>query len=342
MHIFPSLLLAVMLTAEGVAQNSTPAALAAEPAAQAPSSGARMPDPEKVHDPSTVITMDGVRRFFATGTGLLLFRESPTGSWVREGRVFGEGKFPAWHAEAVPGNRGHLWAPDVIQIGDRILVYYSVSTFGKNASAIGLATGKSLDPSSNQWRWEDHGPVVLSAAKDRYNAIDPAIFRDPADGSLWMTFGSFWDGIHLIELDPTTGMQRNPEQRPVRLAWKPEIEAPFLHRQGDYYYLFGNWGKCCRGVKSTYEIRVGRSRSVKGPYLDRSGKDLVEGGGTLILESEGRWIGPGHPSIHEHQGRELLAHHYYDGELEGRSRFRLLPLSWDSEAWPVIGESAPR
>lgn len=300
------------------------------------------PDPEKVHDPSTVLTVNGVSRCFSTGFGVTLLREDAGGKWLPEGRVFTEGKLPAWHSEIAPTNRrGYLWAPDVVQLGDRFLVYYSVSTFGKNTSGIGLAIGKTLDPASPDWGWEDRGPVVVSRAKDRFNAIDPAIFQDPANGSLWMSFGSFWDGIHLIELDPATGLRRDVNRAPERLAWASEIEAPFLHKRDGYYYLFVNWGKCCRGVESTYEIRVGRSRAVTGPYLDRDGKDMRTGGGTLVLDSEDRWIGPGHASILERSGREWLVHHYYDRELNGRSRLRMVPLTWDQDGWPAAqGKSA--
>ncbi|MGV3533038.1 MAG: arabinan endo-1,5-alpha-L-arabinosidase [Chthoniobacteraceae bacterium] len=317
------------------------AAQVAPPPAPAPGNAnpprPRMRDPEKVHDPSKIVTIGGVRRFFSTGGGVSLFRENADGKWLPEGRIFAERQFPKWHEELVPGNRGHLWAPDVVQIGDRFFVYYSVSTFGKNISAIGLAVGKSLDPASPDWHWEDRGPVLTSRREDRFNAIDPDLFRDAAgDGSLWMTFGSFWDGIHLVELDRVTGQRLDPAKPPVRLVYAPEIEAPFLHRRGEYYYLFVNWGKCCRGVDSTYEIRVGRSLSIEGPYLDQGGTDMRKGGGTLILESEGRWIGPGHPSIHEEGGSEMLVHHCYDRELGGRSRLRMLPLKWDEQGWPAV------
>jgi arabinan endo-1,5-alpha-L-arabinosidase len=295
-----------------------------------------MRDPERVHDPSTIVTVNGVRRCFCTGQGIALMREEASGQWRREGRVFAEGRFPAWHSQTVPGNRGHLWAPDVIRIGGKFFVYYSVSTFGKNTSAIGLAVGSSTDPSSPQWHWEDRGPVIASRSSDRFNAIDPAIFRDATNGSLWLTFGSFWDGIHLVELDPVAGVRRDPARAPVRLASAPEIEAPFLHQRDGHYYLFLNWGKCCRGVDSTYEIRVGRSRAVTGPYLDWSGTDLRQRGGTLVLGGEDRWIGPGHASIHERDGREWLVHHYYDRELNGHPRLRLVPLTWDAEGWPVV------
>jgi len=296
----------------------------------------RMRDPERVHDPSTIVTIDGVRRCFSTGPGVLLIRETSGGKWEREDRVFDEGQFPAWHEELVPGNRGYLWAPDVTQIGGKFFLYYSVSTFGKNRSAIGLAVGAAINPSSPEWRWEDRGPVVVSRSEDRFNAIDPTIFHDPTNKSLWMAFGSFWDGIHLVELDPATGLRRDAAQAPVRLASAPEIEAPFLHHRDGHYVLFVNWGKCCRGVESTYEIRVGRSGAITGPYLDREGKDLRNGGGSLVLASKERWIGPGHASIYAHEGREWLVHHYYDRELAGRPRLRMVPVKWDADGWPVV------
>lgn len=263
-------------------------------------------------------------------------REDASGKWSREGRIFAEGKFPAWHDQLVPGNRGYLWAPDVMEIGGHFFVYYSVSTFGKNTSAIGLTVGRRMDPSSPHWQWEDRGVVIASVTSNRFNAIDPAIFRDATNASLWMSFGSFWDGIHLVELDPATGLRRDSTQAPLRLAYAPEIEAPFLHQRDGYYYLFINWGKCCRGVDSTYEIRVGRSRAVTGPYLDRDGTDLRERGGTIVLGSDERRIGPGHASIHERAGRPWLVHHYYDRQLNGRPRLRMVPLSWDAEGWPVV------
>jgi len=299
------------------------------------------PDPERVHDPSTIVTVDGVSRCFSTGPGLTLLREDASGKWLPEGRLFDEGKFPGWHQELVPGNRGHLWAPDVIRENGMFFVYYSVSTFGKNTSAIGLAVGKTLDPSATDWAWEDRGPVIVSRAGNRFNTIDPALFADPSSGSLWMVFGSYWNGIHLIELDAATGLRRDASRAPERIAWAPEIEAPFLHRRGDFYYLFLNWGKCCRGIQSTYEIRVGRSRSVAGPYMDREGADLRHGGGTLVLATEDRWIGPGHASILERNGREWLVHHYYDRDLGGRPRLRMVPIAWDADGWPATRPAAP-
>jgi arabinan endo-1,5-alpha-L-arabinosidase len=197
-----------------------------------------MMDLDKVHDPSMIIAVDGVYRFFSTGPGVTLMRENAEGKWQPESRLFAEGSLPQWQNDLVPGNRGYLWAPDLIRIGESYFVYYSVSTFGKNVSAIGLAAGRSLDPKSPEWKWEDRGPVLKSRAEDRFNAIDPAVYRDENDGRLWLAFGSFWDGIFLVELDPKTGLLRDRAASPLRLACTPEIEAPFLHKR-DGKYLGG-------------------------------------------------------------------------------------------------------
>jgi arabinan endo-1,5-alpha-L-arabinosidase len=308
--------------------------------AQSDAPSRRRPDPEAAHDPSTIVESGSALRLFCTGVGVSLMKQQPDGGWRWEARVFAQDQLPDWHKDLVPENRGHLWAPDVLAVKDEYWLYYSVSSFGKNRSAIGLAVGKAIDPASPDWRWEDRGPVIATTSADRFNAIDPAIFRDPGDDSIWMSFGSFWDGIQLIELDPKTGLRKSPDAPPIRLAWTQEIEAPFIHTRDGRYYLFVNWGKCCRGVESTYEIRVGRSAKVTGPYLDRDGKDLREGGGALVIGTADRWIGPGHASIHVHDGREQLVHHIYDKTAAGRPRVRLTPLVWDNDGWPTLTERA--
>lgn len=304
-------------------------------------SGATAQDPppradrvRPVHDPSTIVKHGGEYWFFATGQGVASWRSKDLVKWEAGPPVFREP--PQWVAETVPGNRGHFWAPDVIKQNDRYLVYYSVSTFGKNTSAIALASSPTLDPADPKYRWTDHGVVIRSGPKDDFNAIDPCVIAGPQD-TLWMAFGSFWSGIQLVELDPKTGLRR-AENSPVRsLAHKEQIEAVTLYQHGDYYYYqFVNWGWCCRGLRSTYEIRVGRSKEITGPYLDKDGVDLVKGGGTLLLETEGRFIGPGHPGILLDGDRHLLSYHFYDKEANGRSALAIRPLDWDADGWPRI------
>ncbi|MDA9831651.1 arabinan endo-1,5-alpha-L-arabinosidase [Akkermansiaceae bacterium] len=298
----------------------------------------RRRDPERIHDPSTVYTENKEYYFFSTGHGVSLIKEQDDGRWTRTARVFEQENLPAWHKEKVPANRGHLWAPDVIKLKDTYYLYYSVSSFGKQTSAIGIAAGKTLDPKSPDWGWKDQGPVITSDKSKPFNAIDPALFKDD-DGSLWMSWGSFWNGLYLAQLDPKTGKLLDPKNKPTKLAWSAKIEAPFIHKRDGYYYLFVNHGLCCQGVNSTYDIRVGRSKKITGPYLDQDKVDLKDGGGTLLLETDGDRIGPGHASILKRNGREFLAYHYYSKPHRGSSRFALAPLTWE-KGWPVIDDLA--
>lgn len=293
---------------------------------------AQAPRAPLVHDPSTLVTERGDVFCFITGQGIGVIKQDGQG-WKFEGAVFPRGKLPGWHKEAVSGNQGHLWAPDVIKLENRWCVYYSVSTFGKNTSAIGMASRKDLGPGTEKEPWEDQGMVISSKSGDKFNAIDPAVIQDGP--KLWMSFGSFWDGIMLIELDSKTGLRTDTHEKPIRLADSQEIEAPFIHKEGSWYYLFVNWGKCCRGADSTYEIRVGRSQKITGPYKDKDGVSMVDGGGTLLLGSEGRYIGPGHASIYQKGKRQWLSHHYYDKDDRGLSKLRLVPLEWEDN-WPVV------
>lgn len=292
----------------------------------------------RVHDPSTIVKCGADYWLFATGMGVQSWRSSDLEHWERGPRVFEEP--PPWITDIVPTQRGHFWAPDIIHHQGRYLLYYSVSSFGKNTSAIALATNPTLDPASPDYRWTDHGVVVRSRADNDFNAIDPAVFQD-ADGSLWLAFGSFWSGIKLVGLNPETGLQLEPDQTPLSLAWKKEIEAPALHARDGWHYVFVNWGICCRGTNSTYEIRVGRSRAITGPYLDREGVDLLQGGGSLVLASDGPFVGPGHAGLFEAEGRAWFGCHFYDATDRGRSWLALQPLNWDAEGWPVVGDNPP-
>jgi arabinan endo-1,5-alpha-L-arabinosidase len=177
--------------------------------------------------------------------------------------------------------------------------------------------------------------VVRSSNADNFNAIDPALFHD-TDGRLWMVFGSFWSGIKLLELDPKTGKRLVADSPLEAVAHHRAIEAAFLYRHGGQYYLFVNHGWCCRGINSTYNIVVGRADKITGPYLDREGRSLMDSGGTLVLASDGPFIGPGHAGIVAIEGREWFGCHFYDGTQRGRSTYALRPLAWDAEGWPVV------
>lgn len=282
------------------------------------------------HDPSALIKEGNTYRYFATGNGISSRRSTNLTNWSNNGRVFDE--VPAWTRTAVPGFVSNFWAPDVAYFNGKYHLYYSVSTFGSQVSAIGMATSPTLDTTSPDYEWIDHGPVIQSQVGSPYNAIDPNIFIDD-NGATYMTFGSFWNGIHQVELEPTTGLRKN-NNAPIRLASASQIEAPYLHKRDGYYYLFVNWGQCCSGVNSTYNIRVGRSTSPNGPFLARNGADLRNSGGTLFLGTEGNFIGPGHISIFSENGQDLFSYHYYNGAANGAATYNLRPLYWDAAGWP--------
>jgi len=286
-----------------------------------------------VHDPSTIVKCKDEFWVYCTGRGTPSYHSKDLINWTPGPLVFTTP--PSWVASTVPANRGGIdfWAPDIAFVNGRYLLYYSASTFGKNTSGIGLATNVTLDSSDPKYKWEDMGVVVSSRATDDYNTIDPAIFKD--GNKLWLAFGSFWSGIKMIELDPKTGKRIAPDSPMYSLAHYESIEAAFLTRHKGWYYLFVNWGLCCRGVNSTYNIRVGRSRKPTGPYLDKEGKDMLSGGGTPFLASEGVAIGPGHAGIVNHQRKDWVSFHFYDATRRGMGTLGIRPLKWDRDGWPV-------
>lgn len=312
---FPALLFSLTLAGYGADTKVEPASLEGQ---------------TFIHDPSTILNENGRYHVFGTGRGILSKSSPDLRHWTNGPAVFDVP--PDWALEAVPGYQEYTWAPDVIRLNGRFYLYYSVSTFGKQVSAIGLTTSPTLDSSATNHHWTDCGPVIQSTNGSAFNAIDPGVMLD-ADGKLWMAFGSYWQGIHLVQLDAQTGLRADTNS-PVRLAWNHSIEAACLTRREKFYYLFVNWGQCCRGTNSTYEVRVGRAPKVTGPYLDRDGKDMVDGGGTLFLESTGRFIGPGHIGILNEGGTNWFSYHYYDADTEGRSRLALGQMEWSKDGWP--------
>lgn len=300
-------------------------------------------DITNVHDPTTI--REGHMFYvFSTRAGIMIRCSPDLVHWRWCGDVFGH--LPQWAVEDVPGLRG-LWAPDVSYFNGTYHLYYSASTFGSNRSSIGLATNVTLDPASDKYKWEDRGKVISSYAADDWNAIDPNIVLDEQSRP-WLAFGSFWSGIKLRMIDAISGKPSSKDQTLYSLASRPRtgeqqgaIEAPvIIHRQG-YYYLFVSFDFCCRGTNSTYNIRFGRSRQVTGPYTDRNGMPMMDGGGTLLLEGDERWRGPGHCAILQSEKGEMLVYHAYDANNRGIPTLRIRPLFWDAQAWPTLSRSSP-
>lgn len=294
-----------------------------------------------VRDPSTIVKRGDTYWIYGTGPGVQQFSSKDKIHWTKQGPVFASA--PTWLASTVPGNNNESWAPDVHEFGGKYYLYFSYSKWGSRTSAIGVATNATLDPKG----WVDQGVVVRSGDDTRFNTIDPCIFQD-ADGRPWLSFGSYFSGIKLMPLDPNTGKQAAGSAL-TSIATRPgvpgnAIEASYIYYHDDYYYLFVNWDACCAGSRSTYNIRMGRSKAVTGPYLDKSGKDMNQGGGTLFLgavsdNGSGRPFddetGPGHAGILQEGTNFWLSTHYeWARDRGGATTVNVQKLAWDSDGWP--------
>jgi len=309
-------------------------------------SQAQAPPPAiPIHDP-VLTRQNGTYYLFGTGNGVTVWSSKDRQNWTAEQPIFATP--PAWAQRDVPGFKAHIWAPDISYHNGQYSLFYSISTFGKNRSAIGLATNKTLDPKSPDFKWTDHGPVIESVpGRDMWNAIDPNLVRDER-GTPWLTFGSFWNGIKLVQLRPDlTGPAESAQWR--TLARRPRtatladslpgdgaIEGPFIFRHGEYYYLFVSFDYCCRGPQSTYKMMVGRAKAVTGPYLDQAGTPLEQGGGTLVLQGNADWFGVGHNAVATFDKVDYLIFHGYDGHDQGRPKLRIEPIVWSAAGWPTV------
>lgn len=307
----------------------------------------------RVHDP-VMAKHEGTYYLFATGRGVAVWSSTDLSNWKREAPVFDMP--PTWTTEAVPTFKGHFWAPDISYHDGQYYLYYSVSAFGKNTSCIGLATNVTLDPEDPRYEWVDRGKVIQSyPGMTNWNAIDPNIIEDD-NGLAYMSFGSFWGGLKLVELTadrtavvgdtlqlPTIASRIKPSAaNPPATGDNPPdaggnaIEAPFIFKKNGYYYLFASIDYCCKGMESTYKMIVGRSKQVTGPYVDDQGVSLAEGGGRLLLAGDNRWHGVGHNSVYTFDGNDYLIFHGYDGDDNGVSKLRIEQLTWDNRGWPEM------
>jgi arabinan endo-1,5-alpha-L-arabinosidase len=297
-----------------------------------------------VHDP-VAIHSEGKYEMYCTGRGISSFESEDGIHWKFLTRVFEE--IPDWCKKEVPKFDGNIWAPDISFHNGKYYLYYSISSFASNRSAIGVATNTTLDPSHPDYSWEDHGIVVETVpGRDHFNAIDPNLAVDE-EGTPWLVFGSFWGGIKLVKLNNDLVSIAQPQQW-VTLATRERtfgleatdpgdgaIEAPFIFHRNGFYYLFVSFDLCCRGPRSTYNVRVGRSDKITGPYIDREGTGMEQGGGSLVLKGDADYYGIGHNSVYEFEGETLMYAHGYDAHDNGRPKLVVYRVHWDEDQWPV-------
>lgn len=298
------------------------------------------------HDP--VMAKEGNTYYlFATGMGISVMSSNDNmKTWKFEKSVFESA--PAWTTEMLPNFRGHMWAPDVLFYEGEWHIFYSCSAFGRNTSMIGHATNKTLDPKSPDFKWVDKGCVIQSVPnRDMWNAIDPNVIVDE-EGNPWMDFGSFWDGIKLFKMKKDMSGPAVPQEwysvcrrerkfeQPDSSAGDGAVEAPFIMKHGNYYYLFTSFDYCCRGARSNYNVVVGRSEKVSGPYLDKDGKDMAFGGGSVVLAGNKDWAGVGHNAAYDFDGKSYFIAHGYDLSDNGASKLVVREIKWSSDGWPIV------
>ena len=295
------------------------------------------------HDP--VMAKEGDTYYvFTTGMGVSCMTSKDLKTWAPGYSIFD--KAPTWVTDLMPDFRNHMWAPDVFWYKGEWHIFYSCSRFGRNTSVIGHVSNPTLDPSKPNYKWTDHGMVIQSVPdRDMWNAIDPNFIVDE-NGTPWMDFGSFWNGIMMVRLDENLQVAEPQEwvnicRRERTFDLDPAdpgdgaVEAPFIYKHGDYYYLFASFDYCCRGANSTYKVAVGRSKSARGPFLDKEGRDMAKGGGSVLIEgNKTDYVAIGHSAAYTIEGRDLFICHIYMAG-RGDSRLFVRDIHWQDD-WPVV------
>lgn len=299
--------------------------------------------PKDCPDPAIITAPAGQHGYyvFSTGPGILIWYSKDLTSWKMVGHVFAE-PVPRWAKTIVP-RAEVVWAPDISLHDGLYYLYYAVSGIPSRHSVIGLAVNKTIDPTDRAYHWEDRGLVIDSVpGRDNLNAIDPALFVD-TDSQWYLFFGSYFSGIKVLRVDPKTGKPFGANNPMITVAARPNtrfhsIEGAYVIRRVDFNYLFVSWDFCCAGAWSNYKVAVGRSRNVTGPYVDRSGYQMVDGGGTLLLKGDRRWRGPGHNSVLTTSDGQWLVYHAFDANDPSAGRvLQIRPMSWSSDGWPALG-----
>jgi len=310
----------------------------------------------RVHDPSNPIKIGHYLLVFASAVRWHYY-DLNTKTWTYGGKLYDANELSTGPSRPTDGR---FWAPHVVPCpwssGNFVLYHSDVTYESNHESKISFAVSSGNAPNLI-WTASD-SYVVESKGYSVPFAIDPSVFEDD-DDSFWLIYGSHAKGIVIVELDPTTGyLKTTPEEK----TWSPEdkrfttvanyggeldennVEAAYLYKHDDHYYLFVNWDVCCHGIDSSYNIRVGRSPSITGPYLDKNDVDMAAGGGTVFLDATGeilgdsRFIGPGHAGIYQHtDGKYYFSHHFYDAKSEDDSgSLAIWVLKWDERGWPYI------
>lgn len=287
----------------------------------------------RVHDP-VMIEEGGKYYIFCTGRGISILQSDDMKHWDRIGRVFPKDSLPNWHKDDIPEQDGHLWAPDISYRNGQYHLYYSVSAWMNFNSSIGYATNVTLDPESPDYEWVDHGKVIdFRNGGEGVNVIDPMVYEEA--GKVWLFYGSYKSGLRATELNPETGkLLLDP---PVVYTLTTSLgEGVFILKTNDYYYIFASRGICCKGNDSNYQVVMGRSKNITGPFLNKKGESWVDNRYTLLMAGDETRPGRGHNGFFTQNDTTYIVYHAYTRAAEGASLLNIQPLYVDDDGWPSI------
>ncbi|MDL2243371.1 arabinan endo-1,5-alpha-L-arabinosidase [Bacteroidales bacterium OttesenSCG-928-J19] len=289
----------------------------------------------RVHDPVMIKQAD-TYYLFHTDNGVSIKKSKDRIHWEDAGSVFAKEALPKWHKDDIPEQNGHLWAPDIHYRDGKYHLYYSVSAWMDFNSSIGYATNVTLDSNDPAYEWVDEGKVIdFRNGGEGVNCIDPNIFVDE-DGKVWMLYGSYKAGLRMVELDRKTG--KLPSEQPELIVLTTSLgEGVYLIKSGGYYYLFASRGRCCAGIESTYQVVMGRSKNIKGPYLNKEGESWVDNHYSLFMAGDYEQPGKGHNGFFNERDTTFMVYHAYtrSAEPEGASLLSILPMRIDEDGWPT-------
>jgi arabinan endo-1,5-alpha-L-arabinosidase len=290
-----------------------------------------------VHDP-VMIKQGDTYYIFHTGKGVAIKTSKDRITWTKAGSVFSATALPAWHKRDIPKQDGSLWAPDIHYRNGKYHLYYSVSAWMDFNSSIGYATNTTLDPADPAYKWVDEGQVISfkNGGKD-VNVIDPNVYV-AQNGRVWLFYGSYKGGLRAVELDPKTG--RLPSDSPKLVTITPALgEGVFVIKGPKYYYIFASRGRCCAGLESTYQVVMGRSETIEGPYLTKDGKSWTDNAYSLFMAGDTDEPGRGHNGFFHENDSTYIVYHAYTRSAEGKSLLNIKPVFMDEEEWPTLDPS---
>lgn len=288
----------------------------------------------RVHDP-VMIKQDDTYYVFSTGKGISIKTSQDMVNWERAGRVFDSVALPKWHKKDIPEQDGHLWAPDIHYRDGKYHLYYSVSAWMNFDSSIGYATNTTLNPEEPGYEWVDEGQIIsFRNGGEGVNVIDPNIFVEES-GEPWLFYGSYQTGLRLVRLNRENGQLKSNPPKITKLTTGLG-EGVFVVKGPEYYYIFASRGKCCAGSKSTYQIVVGRSKELQGPYLNKEGESWLENNYSVFLAGDEEEPGRGHNGFFSEGESTFIVYHAYTISADGNSLLNIQKLYMDDEEWPSL------